>query len=337
MRPGRHRGLLFRHERGSRDDAASRRIHRRLDTLAAVHPSSDRAPAPPPWRRLLLRVHGVVQRSERFLRRAGRKLRKLARQPRKRAWRAKEAVAWAIQRPDLPLWRVLRGPRLRLGLYRDDIERVLHGLTRTRKPVSFVLVGANDGVENDMLHPFVRAGGWSGILVEPLPHLFGKLQQNLRGTPGLEFANVAIDRTPGMRELFYVEDLEGAPWYADKLGSFSREHVRKHGDSIPDIDERIASRLVECITLDSLCERHGVTRLDLVQIDAEGFDFEVIRSIDFQRLRPSVLIYEHAHLGVDEEACRRFLEELGYRVIRGRLDSMALADDVRTLLAGAGA
>jgi hypothetical protein len=73
-----------------------------------------------------------------------------------------------------------------------------------------------------------------------------------------------------------------------------------------------------------------------VQIDAEGFDFEVIRSIDFQRLKPSVLIYEHVHLGDDEETCRRFLEERGYRVIRARLDSVALAEDAQALLAGSG-
>ena len=38
-----------------------------------------------------------------------------------------------------------------------------------------VQVGANDGKTQDPVHPLIMRGGWSGILVEPIPNLFGRL------------------------------------------------------------------------------------------------------------------------------------------------------------------
>ena len=32
----------------------------------------------------------------------------------------------------------------------------------------FVNIGANDGVSNDLIYPFLREYAWSGIVVEPL-------------------------------------------------------------------------------------------------------------------------------------------------------------------------
>ena len=49
---------------------------------------------------------------------------------------------------------------------------------------------------------------------------------------------------------------------------------------------------VPCLTFDSLVSKHGVTAVDLVQMDTEGYDFEIVKLIDLDRLRPRLIMYE---------------------------------------------
>ncbi len=60
----------------------------------------------------------------------------------------------------------------------------------------------------------------------------------------------------------------------------------------------------------------GIEQVDLIQIDAEGYDWPIIRSIDFARLRPRILRFEYRHmLGRDADACLALLADHGYRFI----------------------
>ena len=64
-----------------------------------------------------------------------------------------------------------------------------------------------------------------------------------------------------------------------------------------------------------------ITRPDLIHIDAEGYDFEIIKSIDFSTLGPVVLLYEHKHLGITGRLeCRAYVSEQGY-------DTLEIGDD----------
>jgi Methyltransferase FkbM domain len=74
-----------------------------------------------------------------------------------------------------------------------------------------------------------------------------------------------------------------------------------------------------------LVEKHRIKVIDLLQIDTEGFDFEVIKMVDFDCLPPAIIHYDHCHLGkANAEASFRFLIERGYRVSVGETDTIAL-------------
>ena len=66
--------------------------------------------------------------------------------------------------------------------------------------------------------------------------------------------------------------------------------------------------------LDTLLERHGISRIDLLVIDTEGHDFEILRALDFTRFRPVLLMFEHQHLSAnDKAAAYALLETHGYK------------------------
>ena len=69
------------------------------------------------------------------------------------------------------------------------------------------------------------------------------------------------------------------PDYAKGVASFNKNHLLKF--KIP--DESIIEEDVECISMDSLFRNLEIDRLDLLQIDTEGYDAEIIREIDFKK------------------------------------------------------
>ena len=92
---------------------------------------------------------------------------------------------------------------------------------------------------------------------------------------------------------------------------------------MPDIAERIVEARVPAYTFDSLLERHGAPGPDLVVIDTEGYDAEIIASIDFDRHRPELLLYEHYHLDEPTRAgTRAAMSAAGYQTLEEGFDTI---------------
>ena len=53
---------------------------------------------------------------------------------------------------------------------------------------------------------------------------------------------------------------------------FHKDVVLSHREHIPDIDDRLVERMVPCMTVNDLCQRHGFQAVDIVQTDTEGHE-----------------------------------------------------------------
>jgi FkbM family methyltransferase len=208
--------------------------------------------------------------------------------------------------------------------------RLLRAFASVYASAAFVEVGANDGEQHDHLRPFILRRQWRGLMVEPVPYIFERLRQNYAGIDRVTLVQAAVGPTDGVTTFYYLVDASPEEraqlpdWY-DGIGSFSRDAVLRHARHMPDIESRIIEAEVETVTLPSLCERHGIRRLDLLVIDTEGFDWEIIRSVDFAAVRPDVLIYEHFHLSTeDRAACRAHLDAEGYRTLEEGFDTFCV-------------
>jgi hypothetical protein len=118
-------------------------------------------------------------------------------------------------------------------------------------------------------------------------------------------------------------------WY-DQIGSFALDNVLHpyHVEQVPNLAERVVQAEVRCVTFERLWAEHGLPRLDLLHIDAEGYDDEILAQVDLVRLRPLLILYEHQHL---EPARRRaVLERLRanhYRILDLGPDAVAMRAD----------
>jgi len=208
---------------------------------------------------------------------------------------------------------------------------VLEAFAQSRNEVFFIQIGSNDAGYDDPLRRHIRGHGWRGIMIEPVPHVFARLRERYAAFPRLKFENIAISATSGSQPFYTLRQSSEPnlpPWY-DMLGSFSKANVLKHAQYLPDIADRIVAIDVRCLTLDQLCAQHHVQSLDVLHIDAEGYDFEIIKTVDFARLKPGILLFEHRHLtSTDQTACQALLLQHGYRIYRDRHDTFCIHSDL---------
>jgi FkbM family methyltransferase len=192
-------------------------------------------------------------------------------------------------------------------------------------------VGAHDGIQRDPLRRHVLTCDWTTYLLEPVPAVFEKLQRNVRFVDGAHPVNVAIAGQDRPLPFFQVRPPEPGeevwPWY-DALGSFDREVVLSHVEQIPDIAERIVSVDVPALTARTFLADHAIDRVDLLQIDTEGYDLVVLEQFDIASLQPFLVIYEHWHLDDDQRgAAERLLASAGYELRSEGLDTIAMRRD----------
>jgi FkbM family methyltransferase len=199
---------------------------------------------------------------------------------------------------------------------------------------SVVQIGANDGVMGDPVRNTILRLGLPALLVEPLPDLFTRLKENYAGVPRLEFANVAISTEEGEATIFRISaEATHLPAWAHGLASFDKSVLLRHRDwpgAGPDFADWIQEVNVPVVTLRQLLDRHpGVARVLALQVDTEGHDFTVIRSAIEAGCRPPLINYEHKHLArSDQAACRDLLAENGYAFHSGRVDTIAIRNDL---------
>lgn len=206
---------------------------------------------------------------------------------------------------------MLRGP--------DPIRDALAQLGRG---VVFVQVGANDGRANDPIHRLVRWSGWRGVAVEAVPAIYERLAANYRRYPQVKAVHAAIGPVAGeMLPFYYLEAAPDDPFYAERIGSFKREHVVMH--PIPDVERRLKTCMVETATINDLISEQAPD-IGLLHTDAEGFDEKLIPTVDFARWPLHTIMFETAHMSPDGRAqCESLLREHGFaRVAASPMDEM---------------
>jgi FkbM family methyltransferase len=231
----------------------------------------------------------------------------------RRRWRDIQFRRLGIQRCHTPPLVT----RQRELMIRSVLPFVLNSALRNNPQFTFMQVGAFDGKVDDDLRSLIQVHQLRGVLVEPQPAAFARLQKTYRNEPQLTLLQAAIAEQEGVRDLYC---LRGAP---SMLASFDRDHLRRH--NVPH-HEIVAQRVV-CHTVESAMRAAGLTHVDFIQIDAEGYDWSIIRSIDFSRLRPQILRFEYRHMSAaDADACLLHLASHGYRFIVESRDIIAHLD-----------
>lgn len=183
----------------------------------------------------------------------------------------------------------------------------------------FVVIGAMDGINHDQLYPYAfKNKNWKGMLVEPIPIYFEKLKTNYENRDNLIFKNVAITDKQETKNIYTIprQHIENGlvPSWCDGISTFKTEQSAISYDGIKD---KITTEPVVCCPFKDLIDEHKITNIDILQIDAEGYDFEIFNQIWQLGFRPKIIYIEIVQLNQKQiDFLYYVLENTNYNVLR---------------------
>lgn len=211
---------------------------------------------------------------------------------------------------------------------KGSLAELLNAYSKSRAEVVFVQVGANDGFFHDPLYKFIIRDGWRGVMLEPQAYVFNTFLKKLhRNTPNAKPLNVALDLQDGEKSIYKIAFSQSR--WATGLTSFRKEvieeaiesgHVarcaKRYGEVLPARKEDyIAEEKIQCISVPTLLQNYNLQPLNWLQIDAEGYDFEIIKMFNIGETKPTVIAFEHSHLSAEDKAsCHEHLLQNGYAI-----------------------
>lgn len=197
-----------------------------------------------------------------------------------------------------------------------SLDMVLSHYRVSHPQVHFLQVGAFDGVSDDPIYPLIEKHGLRGILVEPQRDAFERLRANYAcfDPAAFVFVNAAIAARDGTAFLYRIKPVAQGPEWLHQIASFDRNLLMKHAHVVPNLESHIECEEVRCMTFATLFEETGVRHVDLLQVDAEGYDGEILRLFDFPSQKPAIVCFEHKHISAaDHERAVGSVVDLGYK------------------------
>lgn len=183
----------------------------------------------------------------------------------------------------------------------DDIQ--LMKLINNNLPGAYVDIGSWHPVKaSNTYYFYVR--GWRGICIDPNPELLS-LYEKFR--PNDNFINAGVGNSKNSLVYYMMEE--------SSMNTFSKDFIMKH-----ELESKIKKQI--SVPLYSLKEILDINlgkndRLDFFDIDVEGFDLEVLKSNDWVKYRPKVIVIE-SDISIKEDIGSeivKYLEIQNYRLI----------------------
>jgi len=141
--------------------------------------------------------------------------------------------------------------------------------------------------------------GWDIYAFEPDPNNAKKIKPH----PGVKVIDVAVSDTEGDDIQFYRTPI-----------SYGMSSM------LPFFESHKPSHTVKVRRFDTLLPELGVTRVDYIKIDVEGYDFMVLKGFPWDAIRPAVVMCEFGNckselLGYSHNDIAEYMIGKGYHVI----------------------
>jgi FkbM family methyltransferase len=208
------------------------------------------------------------------------------------------------------------------------IYRVLAKIGVLEGEFTFLQIGANDGISHDPFREFMIRGKARGVTAEPVPEFFTAMCGNYSAYPHVSPENCAVGYPAG-RLPFYAYTAAFLKSKGDSkelagLASFSREKLVRYLGSDEDPSACIREIIIPVLTVEDIMVKHGFDRFDCLFLDCEGHEENILTHLDYERVKPRLIVFEHTHFGERAERIEAHLSARGFAFIRLSHDTVAV-------------
>lgn len=175
----------------------------------------------------------------------------------------------------------------------------------------FVDVGSYDGISFSNTYILEKNYDWNGICIEPIFSTFEKLNKN-RNCIKL---NCGISDRNSIEKFVYLEKS------SKTLSGILKDYHPKHLERIDNLLKKSKSELIEvnieCRTINDILTENNINNVDYMSIDTEGNEFNIIKSLDFNKFNIKCISVENNYNNIDQT---QYILSKKYKLI-GRLGS----------------
>jgi FkbM family methyltransferase len=183
--------------------------------------------------------------------------------------------------------------------------------------IHVVQIGAFDGQLADPLKRIVSDRRTHCLLVEPQPGAFQMLQKRYGENPAVILENAAITEQDGSVTM-YVPSNEASP-----MASIDPNHYKRFGFS----KDSLRNISVPSLAPKTLVAKHQIDKIDVLQIDTEGFDARLVCLFLNAGIKPSIINFESLHCeAADLSKVWEILNKSGYWWIKGDQDTFVISE-----------
>ena len=179
----------------------------------------------------------------------------------------------------------------------------------------FFEAGANDPIALSQTY-LLEKRGWVGILVDPVPSCCDALRrdrpcskvfQNALGGPQ-HHGKLRLRVPDGCTELAHAVPDEELANYDSEIAAAALSGERRQSDSVTDTFIE-----ADFITINEALKQSGFDRIDYLSLDLEGFELPALQGLDFQRIRPRLVIIEDRF---DNLIRHRYMIRQDYKIVK---------------------
>ena len=185
----------------------------------------------------------------------------------------------------------------------------------------FMDIGAHDGISINNTLYFEKYNNWKGINVEPIKQVYDKLIIN---RPNCININCAISNNNGIAEFICNTG------YTEMISGLKNNYDSRHLQRLQNENEQMGSTteiiIVETKKIETICDEHNIKHINYLSIDVEGGEFEVIKSINFDKIFIDVIGFENNYNDVSIPIIK-FLENKNYYIIHKSMDIFMINKD----------
>ena len=217
----------------------------------------------------------------------------------------------------------------------DLFDKVLHYYGRKGQKLFMINIGAMDGVLFDGMSGYAQLYNSDVLYVEPMKPHFERLVKHKSNNPGNKFENSAISDFNGTITMKTIpidvvdEGLVHPAFYGMSVIDPSKNGMGSEGDRLV-VEKYAVDVEVNCITWDTLVERHNITEFDAMSVDTEGHDYVIFKQIDLNKFRPKLIRLEWCNMTDEEKTnvTNKFKEHGYVYEVLDNMDIDAIRQDV---------